>query len=214
VQLQSICVISDGPSYWTSIPVGQFHFFEKKKRYLVNCVHTALAILGYSHLRKKHIDPKDQPRQVLSIVIDGLLLDPEVRRVIDVFLEGKAMQLLLEERSDKRPAEFADDEDAYVELVSKGKLILDRMSAFPDAIGRVLQTEDDGDDRAQPKMLSRVELHIKDLKRSIARADDEEGRGPTRSDYRSFAARDCPHVREVDRAITTILDAWGDLMKD
>ena len=208
VELQSIRVIGSPPSYWKPVAAEHFGFFEKKKRYMVNCVHTALAILGYSHLCKKHIPADHQSRQVLSIVVDGLLIDPENRRIIDVFLSGKAIQLLVEESDGLRPSEFADDEDAFTKLVSGGRRVLERMSAFPDEIGRVLQKEDTDDEKAHPKMLDRVTRYVKDLKQSIA----AEGPDSRRDAYRSFAARNRPHVREIECAIESILDAWKSLM--
>lgn len=192
IELLSEDVLTPAPSYWTRKDPREMKFYELRKRYLVNSVHTVIAMLGYQRLSKKRIENVEHSRQILSVVLDGVLGDPISRRVIEVFLAARVQQLLLEVGQEERPKEFSDDETAYLQLVGEGKEVIARMQRFPDEMGRVLRSEE------RRKIHERWFRHVEDLIQSVRSKED---------DYLRFPSLARPHVKEIESAVRHVRNA-------
>jgi len=129
---------------WKTLSGGDFEWKYKRKRYMVNAVHTAIALLGYARVRKLGLGGDVGGRQAFPLVVDAVLGNRENRRLLDVFRRAQALRLMLESQSSiNSESGGLRSQDGFDELVETAQRATERFRQFPDELTRVLSDTDE-----------------------------------------------------------------------
>jgi hypothetical protein len=165
----------------------EFRYVYEKKRYLVNGLHTAIAILGHARLRAMGRPVSDQ---AFPLVADSVVTGWRERRMLDVLVRAQALYLILCHRSFIR-GEAPLALPSYSAHVQYAERALARFRSFPDELTRVL-AEKPG------KVAAKFRALFEPLANFV---EDSENADRWRE---SYAARGRPPVAEVIEVVAEL----------
>jgi hypothetical protein len=117
-------------------------YWYRRKRYMVNALHTAIAFLGYGYLRELGYRNKRNSSHAFPLVVETTLASPRNRRLLDVLVRAQATRLLIETRMEKASIPQDNGDRTFESLVETGNEAIQRFRKFPDELSRVLRQDD------------------------------------------------------------------------
>ena len=122
---------------------GEFDFFRRRKRLLVNSVHAALVFVSFAYLVERRLGLEEWRHQFLPVLVDAMKGTGQWQ-LLQTFVKVQAMRVVIETPAAQRAELFpqATEEELYRSLLRYSDEVLSRMAALPDSVARIFNVDE------------------------------------------------------------------------